>query len=268
MDTDAPKRVAREATTVPWFRGLARLGYVSSGIVHGLIGAIALIVARGGDAVSDQTGALRAIAVLPLGFTLLWIIAAGFFALAVWKIAEGVLVYRENPVQRWGGRVGQWGQAAVFAVFGTVAAAIALGAQLSSERAAEALSGGVLRIPGGAFLLVGVGIGVGITGVSFLGMGVRRSYRTQVSVPDGWLGTLVDALGIVGFVAKGIALIAISVLLVIAAIRDEASTAGGLDGALGALLALALGPLLVGAIGVGFIAYGIFCFFRARYARL
>ncbi|MDO8384369.1 MAG: DUF1206 domain-containing protein, partial [Microbacterium sp.] len=62
MDTAAPKRVVREATQVPWFRALARLGYVSSGVVHGLIGLIALIVAFGGDAATDQTGALRAIA--------------------------------------------------------------------------------------------------------------------------------------------------------------------------------------------------------------
>jgi hypothetical protein len=268
MDTDAPKRVAREATSQPWFRGLARLGYVSSGIVHALIGVIALVVSLGGDAATDQTGALRAIAALPLGFTLLWVIAAGFFALAAWKIADGVLVRDENPVKRWGSRVGQWGQAVVFAALGTVSSAIALGARLSSERAAEQASRGVLQVPGGTFVLIAVGIGVGITGISFVSMGVRRTYRTQVSVPDGPLGRVVDGLGIVGFLAKGVALIAIGVLLVIAAVRDEASTAGGLDGALAALLNLAYGPLLVATIGVGFLAYGAFCFFRARYARL
>ena len=268
MDTDAPKRVAREAQSMPWFRALARLGYVSSGIVHALIGVIALIVALGGDAATDQTGALRAIAALPLGFAGLWIIAAGFWALAAWKVIEGILIRRDHPVQKWGARIGQWGQAAVFAALGVIAAAIALGARLSSERAAEQASRGVLQIPGGMFLLIAVGIGVGITGVSFVSMGVRRSYRTQVSVPDGALGRVVDGLGIVGFLAKGVALIAIGVLLVIAAIRDEARTAGGLDGALGALLELALGPVLVASIGMGFIAYGVFCFFRARYARL
>ena len=268
MDTAAPKRVAREATQLPWFRALARLGYVSSGLVHALIGVIALIVVAGGDAATDQTGALRAIAALPLGFTLLWIIAAGFFALAVWKIAEGVLVRGDNVLTRWGARVGQWGQAVVFAAFGFIAASIALGARLSSERAAENASRGVLQVPGGVFVLIAVGIGIGATAVSFVWMGVRRSYRSQVSVPDGPMGTLVDGLGIVGFVAKGIALAAIAVLLVIAAISDRADTAGGLDGALAALLDLAYGPLLVGCIGVGFIAYGIFCFFRARYARL
>ncbi|CDK01389.1 conserved membrane hypothetical protein [Microbacterium sp. C448] len=268
MDTAAPKRVVREATQAPWFRALARLGYVSSGVVHGLIGLIALIVAFGGDAATDQTGALRAIAALPLGFTLLWIIAAGFFALAVWKIAEGLLVRGDNGLKRWGARVGQWGQAVVFATFATVAGAIAFGARLSSERAAEQLSRGVLEIPGGIFLLIAVGVGVGVTGISFLSMGVRRSYRSQVSVPDGSLGRLVDTLGIVGFIAKGVALVAIAVLLVVAAVRNEARTAGGLDGALGALLDLAFGPLLVGIIGIGFIAYGLFCFFRARYARM
>lgn len=268
MDSEAPKRVAREATTMPWFRALARLGYVSSGIVHALIGVIALIVALGGDAATDQTGALRAIAALPLGFTLLWIIAAGFFALAAWKIGEGILVRGDSDLKKWGGRVGQWCQAVVFAAFGAVAAAIALGARLSSEQAAEKASRGVLDISGGTFLLIAVGIGVGATGISFLSMGVRRSYRTRVSVPVGALGRLVDILGIVGFVAKGVALAAMAVLLVIAAVRDEAATAGGLDGALAALLGLTLGPVLVASIGIGFIAYGVFCLFRARYARL
>ena len=47
-----------------------------------------------------------------------------------------------------------------------------------------------------------------------------------------------------------------------------ASQAGGLDDAFDALHALFPGPLLVGLVGVGFIAYGLFLFFRARYARL
>ena len=57
-------------------------------------------------------------------------------------------------------------------------------------------------------------------------------------------------------------------LLVVASLSGDADTAGGLDGALKALLALDLGPLLVGIVGVGFIAYGVFCLFRAWFARL
>ena len=41
-----------------------------------------------------------------------------------------------------------------------------------------------------------------------------------------------------------------------------------LDAAFDAVRALAFGPILVAAIGLGFLAYGVFLFFRARYARL
>lgn len=49
---------------------------------------------------------------------------------------------------------------------------------------------------------------------------------------------------------------------------SDASQAGGLDDAFDTLRGLFLGPLLVALVGVGFIAYGLFLFFRARYARL
>ena len=56
-------------------------------------------------------------------------------------------------------------------------------------------------------------------------------------------------------------------LLVVAAVRTDPDAAGGLDGAVHALLALPSGPWLAGIVGAGLIAYGLFCFFRARYAR-
>ena len=48
----------------------------------------------------------------------------------------------------------------------------------------------------------------------------------------------------------------------------DPAAAGGLDGAIDALLGVVGGPFLVGFVGAGFVAYGVFCFFRARYAKL
>lgn len=268
MDRAAPRRAAREAADTTWFRLLARAGYGASGLVHLLIGVIALIVAFGGDATPDQSGALRAIAGMPFGFAVLWTVAVALWALGAWKIVEGILVRGTPPLRRWMRRLGQWGQGVVFAAIGGIAAAVAMGARVSSEEATEAVSRGVLRVPGGVYVLAAAAIVVGAVGISFLVMGLRRSYRTQVRVPDGALGAAIDVLGVVGFVAKGVALAAVGVLLVIASIRGEAKTAGGLDGALTALLRLSLGPVVVGTIGAGLIAYGVFCFFRAKYARL
>jgi hypothetical protein len=54
----------------------------------------------------------------------------------------------------------------------------------------------------------------------------------------------------------------------VAAAKVDPEEAGGLDAAISALIALPAGPWLVGAVGVGLIGYGLFCFFRARFARL
>lgn len=262
------RSAARTAEHNPVLRALARAGYVANGIMHGMIGAIVLIAAFGGRAEADQTGAFRSIAAAPWGFALLWAIAVGLLALAVWHTVAAIGARRAKRRDRLGILVSEIGQAAVFAAVGVVAASVALGARPSAERATEDASRGVLAIPGGPFLLGAVGAGVGIAGIVFVVMGVRRSFRNKVDFPhDGW-GHGLSALGVVGFVAKGIALLIVGVLLAIAAVRVEPGTAGGLDGAVEALLRLPAGPLIGGAVGVGFLAYGVFTVFRAWYARL
>ncbi len=273
MNSHAPRRVARKAEQNRPFRWLARAGYAASGIVHILIGAIAMAVAIGADAPSDQSGALMIISAAPLGFLVLWIIAITLWALGAWQLLEGILVRRSSDdaigiAKKWGLRIGAWGQAVIFTALGLLSASVALGARISAEEAAQDASRGVLDLPGGSIALGIVGLGIGIGGISFVVMGVRRSFRTKVDLPDSGSGRAIAGLGLVGFVAKGIALIIVGVLLLVAAIKGDASTAGGLDSAFDTLLDLAYGPWLVGVVASGFLAYGAFCFFRARYARI
>ncbi|WP_240191289.1 DUF1206 domain-containing protein [Microbacterium hominis] len=44
--------------------------------------------------------------------------------------------------------------------------------------------------------------------------------------------------------------------------------AGGLDSAVDGLRTMPFGGAVAAAVGVGLIGYGLFCGFRARYARL
>ena len=273
MDSAAPKRVAREAEQSTPFRVLARAGYAANGLVHILIGAIALAVAWGDKGATDQSGALMAIADVPFGFVLLWIVAVTLWALGAWQLLEGILTRADSDdapevAGKWGRRLGAWGQAVIFVALGLIAAAVALGAQVDTEQAAENASRGLLSVPGGPVVLVLVGLGIGIGGVVFIVMGLRRSFRSKIDIPEHGIGRGIAGLGLVGFIAKGIALVIVGILLIVASFSSDADTAGGLDGALRALLALDLGPLLVAVVGAGFIAYGIFCLFRARFAHL
>lgn len=273
MSAPRVKRAARDAESNAAFEAAARGGYVASGIVHVLIGVIVLVVAFGGDAEGDQAGALKAVASAPLGFVALWLIAIALAALGAWHAIEGILARDRSgdpagAAKKWGRRAAEWGQALVFLALGVIAAAVALGARPDAERAAESASRGLLTIPGGSIGLGLVGLGIGVAGVAFIVMGVLRSFRKRMRIPADRVGDGVTALGVVGFVAKGIALLIVGILLLVAAVSDDPDAAGGLDGAMDALLNLLLGPVLVAVVGAGFIAYGIFTVFRARYARM
>ena len=262
------KDAARTAESSTAMRVLARGGFVANGIVHILVGVIVLVIAGGGEGDADQTGALKALAAAPVGFAVLWVLALGLWALAAWRVLEGILARGTSTLARWRERISQWGQAVVYAVLGVLAVSVALGARPDAERSAEEASRGVLSIPGGPYVLGAVGLAIGIAGVAFVVLGVRRSFDRKMRIPPGALGAVVRVLGVVGFVAKGVALAIVAVMLVIAAVRVDPNTAGGLDGAITALLALAYGPWIVGLVGAGLVAYGLFCFTRACWERL
>ena len=255
------------------FELFARAGYVANGIVHILLGVLVLVIAFGGEVEGDQAGVLKAVAAAPLGFVLLWLIAAALWALGLWHAAEGLLARdlsgdTKGAAKKWGRRTSEWGQAVVFIGLGVIAAAVALGARPNAEEAAEEASRGLIDIPGGPIVLSLIGLGFAAAGVAFVAMGILRSFHNRMDIPDTAVGRGVTGLGIVGFIAKGVALAIVGVLLLVAALSTDAEVAGGIDGAVDAMLALALGPLIAGVVGAGFIAYGVFTVARARFARM
>jgi hypothetical protein len=267
------KRLAREAESSTVFEAMARAGYVANGIIHALIGIIVIVLASGGDGEGDQAGAMKAVAGAPAGFVVLWLIAIGLWALGVWRAAEGLLARdssgdTKGAARKWGRRLAEWGQALIFLALGVISAAVAMGARPDAEQTTEDASESLLRIPGGPILLALIGLGIAIGGVSFVVMGVMRSFRSRLRIPDGALGHGIAVLGVIGFVAKGVALVIVGLLLVIAAVATDSETAGGLDGAVDALLALPLGPALAWVVGLGFLAYAVFTIARARFARM
>ena len=97
---------------------------------------------------------------------------------------------------------------------------------------------------------------------------MAKKFTTDIMVPPEPARKFVLGLGIAGYVSKGIALGVVAILLMIAAFTRDASQATGLDGALKSLIDLPAGPLVLGAVGIGLIAYGVYCFVRAWRARL
>jgi len=81
-------------------------------------------------------------------------------------------------------------------------------------------------------------------------------------------GTWPVRAGVVGYIAKGVALAVVGGLFGLAALHSNPKEAKGLDGALRALKDQPFGPGLLTAVALGIAAYGIYSFSRARHARV
>ncbi len=264
--------VARQAKNSPVLSVLARTGYAVNGILHLLIGGIAIGVASGvgagSGAQADQSGALGALASAPGGVFVLWLVFVGLTALGIWQLLSAALVRDPDATKRVAHVAGELGKALAYLAIAATAFSFASGAGSNSASSTKNFSATLLASPGGVFLLIVVGLGVLAIGVVFVVRGVRQSFTKHIRVPGGSAGKAVVALGVVGYVAKGIAVGVVGILFIVAAATADPSQATGLDGALRAMLALPFGGVILVTVGIGVIAYGLYCFARARLAKL
>jgi hypothetical protein len=260
------ERAASRLEQTRGFRAVARAGYAVAGIVHVLIGILAISVGvHAAHARVDQTGALRSVAEVPGGIVLLAPMIVGLLALAVWQILWSITLEQRDERQRWHARLVAWGQAVGPLFLAVVAISVIVGARTGDT--GRTVTARLLQLPGGVVLIAAVGVGVFAGGVWFVVKGVSRRFQRDLR-PEGRFRGVVETVGVIGHVAKGIALAVLGVLVVIAGVTADPDQAEGLDAAFQALARVPFGEVLVVLIGVGFISYGIYSGFRARFARL
>lgn len=262
------KSAAQAAQDSTVFRTIARIGYVVLGLVHIVIGALAISITAGGGDNADQGGAMEQIRQIPLGVLLLWVIAIGLAALAAWQIAEAIVERDPDSKKKWGHRVKFVGTAVAYIAIAVTALVYALGGRSDSSQSSQTLSAQLLATPWGVALLVLTGLVVLAIGVAFVVRGFTRAFEKHLDLPAGKARQGIVVFGVVGYVAKGVAVAVTGVLFVVAALTHDPEAAGGLDAALHTLAGLPLGPLILWVVGAGLIVYGLFCFARARYARM
>ncbi|RUR03378.1 DUF1206 domain-containing protein [Labedella endophytica] len=265
----SPSGAARKAQNSKAFEVLARVGYVVLGVLHFLIGAIAISISQGsGGGEADQGGALAQIQQSPAGVFLLWAIVVGLAALAIWQIAEAFLERNPDDKKKWAHRAKYLGTAVAYIAIASTAFVFASGGSSESSDSSQSLSAQILAVPAGVVLLVVLGLGVAAVGVAFIVRGIGQKFMKHLAVPGGSVRKAVVALGVAGYVAKGIAIGVAGILFIVAAVTHDPEAAGGLDAALRSLTELPFGQIILWVVGVGLALYGVFCFARARYSTM
>ncbi|WP_214107173.1 DUF1206 domain-containing protein [Acrocarpospora catenulata] len=256
---------ARSVTEHPVLERLARIGFAARGVLYALIGLIALQVGLGsGRGEADKSGAIHLVAARPLGETLLWIMAAGLAALALWQLGEALF-----------GRPGRWeraesaGRAVVYAalVFSITALLLAGKSAGSTDDQSRDATRLLLELPAGQLLAGLLGLGVAALGAYWMYEGWTERFMRDMRVSGPRTRASVVRLGKAGYLARGVIAVAAGGLIVQAALAYDPERAAGIDGALRSLATTPLGPWLLVLVACGLVLFAVYCFAEARWHR-
>lgn len=253
-----------------WTTRLARFGLLGKGVVHVVIGLLALQIARTGSSSSEAStaGTLDYIRDLPLGGVALWVMGASLLALAVWR---AITTVKGDPVEDDDGWYrGVWAAKAL--VYGGLAVAFltaaadggSSGGSSDEDRAAQATST-VFDWPMGRWLVVLAGLAIiGVAIHLIVKHAVHQEFVGRLRVGR---GSTAVTLGRLGYGLRSLAYVLVGAILVQAGLAGEEQRAKGLSGALQSAADDTWGKLLLFAVALGFVAYGAYCFAEAKLRR-
>jgi len=253
------------------FEWLARAGFISRGLIYGIIGILAIKLAIGsGGTTTNQQGALKTIAHQPFGKVLLTLVAIGLGGYALWRFVRAALGHGPEDTDSGFDRVAALASGIVYAALCVIAVEILLGSGSSSSGNASKPTAGVLGWPAGTWL-------VGLAGAVVIGIGLYQGYKgisqdflddsktEQMSPP---VRAWISWIGIVGYLARMVVFALVGIFLIKAAIDYDPNKAVGLDGALAKIVHASYGPVLLGVVAAGLIAFGVYSLTDARYRRI
>jgi hypothetical protein len=266
---NASTSAAEQAHRSDWMDHAIRAGLVAYGVVHLLVGWLALQLAFGEKEDSaSNSGALHYLAQQPMGGALVWAIAVGMFFLVVWRLLEFGFGYRDesDDAKRWRKRATSLGKAVIYGAIGWSAVQTATGSG-GGKGGTDSTTATIMNLPGGQLMVGAIGLAIIGYGISLVVRGWTEKFREHLDAQgqSGKDGSAYVNLGKAGYIAKGISIALVGALFGYAAITHDPKKSGGLDQALQTVLEQPFGQVLLIAIGLGIAAYGIFCFARAKH---
>lgn len=242
-----------------WFERVARGGFAASGVLHLLLAWIVLMLAFGQAGNADQSGALAALGAQTGGAVMLWVAAVGLAALGLWHLVEAVV---EQDLKD---RVKAIAVGVVHFALAFSAAKFAIGSGQSTGQKNAGMSAQLMQSGWGKALLIIVALAVIAVGGYHVYKGATKRFLKDL---DNSGGSLVTPIGMVGYIAKGLALAGAGLLVIVATFTSDPAKASGIDAAVKTLGSAPFGKILLVLAALGIAAYGVYNFVRSRHAKM
>lgn len=271
----APGRSSAERgaeDVAPWLVAVARVGSVAFGLVFIVIGALALKLAIGdGGATTDPKGALATMRSAPLGGPGLAVLGVGLLAFAVWSTV-GALFDSDARGTSFVAilfRIGHVLRGVGYGLLGATALEEMHQPSPGGGHQESSLTAQVMGAFAGRVFVGLVGLGTIAYAVYQIWWACTPQVREQLaSAPQSTMTRVVVAIGRFGVIVTSVVLGMIGVYLAIAALRYQPGEAAGIDES---LARIAIGPgghTMLGVVGAGFIAFGIYQLANAAWRRM
>jgi hypothetical protein len=256
-----------------WIKQLAQVGLSAKGFVYIILGAMAFMAAFEIGSSSNQpttsTGALGFIQDSPGGAVLLGLVAAGLLCYVIWRFVQ-TFTSKGGEDKDAAHRVRYFISGLTYLALAYTALQMVMHSssgqngdqnqQLAAQIMSKSMGQWILGL--GALILAGVGIYQIYYGFS----GKYRKHLDNLRLHSRST-LLLERSGKVGYIARGFVWLIIAYLLLRAALHANAAEAGDTSKAFQFLENSPMGSYLLGATGIGLIAYGVFNFVRARHER-
>jgi Domain of Unknown Function (DUF1206) len=253
------------------FEWLSRAGFVARALIYGIIGILAFKLAIGdGGKLTNQQGALHTVAQQPFGKLLLTLVAIGLGGYSLWRLVRAGIGHGREGSDTGFDRIAGLASGIAYGTLCVLAIEILLGGGGGGTGNTKKTTAGVFGWPAGVWI-------VGIAGGVMIGVALYQGYRgiTKKFLDDSkveqmgprmkeWIGRL----GLIGHLARMVVFGLVGIFLIKAAVDFNARAAVGLDGALAKIVHRSYGPLALGVVAVGLIAFALYSLSDARYRRI
>jgi hypothetical protein len=235
-----------------------------------LVGLLAVQIALGAKGKqADSAGALHEAASQHGGIIILWLLAAGFAGLALWRVAEAAYGQPGRKGHTPRKRLQSLGLAILygFTCAGVVGFIAGTGGPSSGNTQTTDLTARVMAQPGGRRLVALIGICLLAAGLGLIAYGLRGKFTRTLALAQASPRTRkgVEFLGMAGNAARGVVFGVAGVFLVLAAVSFDPQKAQGLDGSLRKIATTPLGPWLLVAVALGLAIFGVYSCCEARW---
>lgn len=264
-------QTSQEKISNVWLRRYILIGYTAKGVVYLLIGLLAVQAAVFKQEAAGTYLSLSFLASQPLGRFLVLLLAVALMGYVLRRIFQAILVPGNDNPSSWKCRFKRIGYVmSAFSYTGVAYTAYNIVRQSGEDDdTIEDLANELFELPIGEWLIFFSGIAVITIGISYVYGAYSGSYISEFDSEDidRRLEKWTRRIGKLGVAARGVSFILTGIYLIQAAIIGSSELAGGLQNAFQVLSSQPFGQLWLGAIGIGFISYGLYMFVATKYRR-